>query len=555
MKNILICFIIIFCSSHLFAKKMLTDWTINYYASGAATIKSSCYDSDSNLYITGWFSDTLRIDTFERISQDKEDAFVAKINKFKKCEWLTVINGTRSQKGVSVSSEKGIVYWGITFQDSIVINNSKKISWGIQDIIYFRLGNSGEFLWSNLISSFAEGLFPNTIRVNNKNGNLISILNIGFPNTYTYLGNDSIYNFQGTIVRILDSFGNQSNIKYINLATAVSIAKSGESIAGVTPDQIPFLIDSTPAIGAYNGPKFVGRLFVAALNDTGKCKWVRTISGANPNIGSVSLGSFQGVNITSDADSNVYISGYIHEGDAYFHNGFVLYSNFGATMGFVAKYNKVGDLLWAKNAGACELDAIDIDSFGNVYTCGMALSGFVFADDTLNPTGSYPLYICKFSNNGMPLWGYINTGSSGARATSLHVTSPDHLIITGVVGSSACIIDTITLANNPASGGDPLVVRLFMDTSIYNPLSINTNYSISNTLVYPNPTNTIINVKSNSLIKNIKIINANGQVIVNKNNINANECKLSISNIPGGIYYLQILEKNYTYYQLINIQH
>jgi hypothetical protein len=554
MKKILFFFIIILCSTHVLAKKMLTDWAINYYASGASTIKSSCYDSDSNLYITGWFSDTLRIDTFKRISLDMEDAFVAKINKNKKCEWLTVINGTRSQKGISISAEKGIVYWGITFQDSIIVNNVKRISWGIQDIIYFRLGNSGEFLWSNFVSSFAEGLFPNTIIVNNKN--LISFLNIGFPNKYTYLGNDSIYNFQGAIVRILDSFGNQSNIKYINLATAVSIDKNGESIGGTAPDQIPFFIDSIPAIGAYNGPKFVGRLFVAALNDTGKCKWVRMISGANPNSGSVSLGSFQGVNVTSDKDSNVFISGYIHEGDVYFHNGFVLYSNFGATMGFVAKYNKVGDLLWAKNAGACELDAIDIDSFGNVYTCGMAMSGFVFADDTLNPTANYPLYVCKFSANGDPMWGYINTGSSGARATSIHVTSPDHFIITGVVGSSTCVIDTITLVNNPASGGDPLLVSLFMDTSIHVPLWLDKTIIDKSVIsIFPDPVNLYLTVIARDIVKSIKIINQNGQLVFSKQNINLNKIEISTSNIFDGIYYVQAITNHNIINQTIYIKH
>ncbi|GEM_PF-2915764 len=57
--------------------------------------------------------------------------------------------------------------------------------------------------------------------------------------------------------------------------------------------------------------------------------------------------------------------------------------------------------------------------------------------------------------------------------------------------------------------------------------------------VYPNPANQKFNIESNEIIKQIKLINTNGLVMINKP-VNSSNYQVNISNLSVGIYFLQI---------------
>ena len=54
--------------------------------------------------------------------------------------------------------------------------------------------------------------------------------------------------------------------------------------------------------------------------------------------------------------------------------------------------------------------------------------------------------------------------------------------------------------------------------------------------LYPNPATDVVNIKSNQIIKNVAVFNVNGQKVLDI----ANQSQINISNLPTGMYFLNI---------------
>ncbi len=59
-------------------------------------------------------------------------------------------------------------------------------------------------------------------------------------------------------------------------------------------------------------------------------------------------------------------------------------------------------------------------------------------------------------------------------------------------------------------------------------------------VVYPNPTSNVVNVKSETLIISVQLIDFTGKVVANKQ-VNANNYKYDVSNLQAGIYTIVIV--------------
>ncbi len=63
--------------------------------------------------------------------------------------------------------------------------------------------------------------------------------------------------------------------------------------------------------------------------------------------------------------------------------------------------------------------------------------------------------------------------------------------------------------------------------------------SLLNNKIYPNPANNNLIIENNIAIKNIKIFNVNGEILINKDNINSKFINLNISHLNKGLYIIQ----------------
>ena len=86
-----------------------------------------------------------------------------------------------------------------------------------------------------------------------------------------------------------------------------------------------------------------------------------------------------------------------------------------------------------------------------------------------------------------------------------------------------------------------------IDSFEYKAISLHNNElstKNSKTVIYPIPTNDILNIQSTFNIQSVHIYSLQGQKILSQNNIFEN--KIDVSNIPSGIYILQIISKEKT---------
>ena len=62
--------------------------------------------------------------------------------------------------------------------------------------------------------------------------------------------------------------------------------------------------------------------------------------------------------------------------------------------------------------------------------------------------------------------------------------------------------------------------------------------------VYPNPASNTLFVRNPGMVSGLTILNINGQVVLQSDSIDGNTGKLSIENLPSGIYVVRIKRKN-----------
>jgi hypothetical protein len=70
--------------------------------------------------------------------------------------------------------------------------------------------------------------------------------------------------------------------------------------------------------------------------------------------------------------------------------------------------------------------------------------------------------------------------------------------------------------------------------------SVEDNESISDLSVYPNPTNNVIKVATNNVIKKLELYNSNGQLLKSINNSN----EIDLNEFTVGVYWLKVIMDN-----------
>jgi len=159
--------------------------------------------------------------------------------------------------------------------------------------------------------------------------------------------------------------------------------------------------------------------------DAQSYEWVRTGSG---------LGQDAGQRVATDAQGNVYMTGYF-SGEAEFSG--TLYEGNGIFDIFIAKYSPSGELLWLKFAGGTQNDTgygIGVDSEGFIYITGYFTSIAAFGEGNpfrLTSSGSNDIFLAKYDADGNFIWAKKAGGQLEDRAQNLAIDRFDNIYITG----------------------------------------------------------------------------------------------------------------------------
>jgi len=176
-------------------------------------------------------------------------------------------------------------------------------------------------------------------------------------------------------------------------------------------------------------------IFIAKYDSSGSYLWAKSIAGS---------GGF-GYSIATDAYSNVYITGrFVNTADFDPDTGTANLTSIGIYDIFFAKYDSLGNYLWANSIGSGTADAgncIDIDTLGNVYITGYwgGTADFDPGVGTVNltPVGSYDIFFAKYDPSGNYLWAKGIGSTLWDQGQGIHIGILGNIYITGYYEGTA----------------------------------------------------------------------------------------------------------------------
>jgi hypothetical protein len=172
----------------------------------------------------------------------------------------------------------------------------------------------------------------------------------------------------------------------------------------------------------------------------------------------------EGTAAAADAAGNVLITGYISSSSNSF--GSITLAAAGAHDIFLAKYDSLGNSVWAKSAGSSSYDQgldIALDAVGNIYVCGYFESSATFYGSpniTLSSSGGRDIFIAKYNSAGNVLWAK-KAGGTGDDAALGICTDGNNVFVTGYFRGSSSF-GSITLSS---SGGRDVFITSYSASS------------------------------------------------------------------------------------------
>jgi hypothetical protein len=112
------------------------EWLNTIDGIGTDWVQSMSIDSNNDLYLTGYFTDILVLGNRTRFPVGEQDAFIAKYNHKGTLYWAEILGGTGSEEllDIAIDSNKNIYLTGF-FRQSVNINNISYTSVGNEDIL------------------------------------------------------------------------------------------------------------------------------------------------------------------------------------------------------------------------------------------------------------------------------------------------------------------------------------------------------------------------------------------------------------------------------------
>lgn len=186
-------------------------------------------------------------------------------------------------------------------------------------------------------------------------------------------------------------------------------------------------------------------IFIAKYDANGNVLWAKSAGGVNYD---------NGLSVAVDASGNAYVAGYFKSPTITFGTiTLTNVDNTGGSDDiFLAKYDINGNVLLAKSTGGTGDDlacSVTTDASGNICLVGSFTSPtLTFGSNTLTNSGLYDIFLAKYNSIGNVLWAKVEGGIDHDLAFSVTVDSSGNTYIAGFSSSSTITFDSITLTNN-----------------------------------------------------------------------------------------------------------
>jgi len=515
------------------------EWAIVAGGPGRSEANAITTDGNGNIYTTGYFENTVDFDpgtaVFELTSNGNEDIFIQKLDAGGNLLWAKQIGGNSSVEDLGttiVTDDYGNVYVAGIFSATVDFDPGSGVyelsAQGFYDIFMLKLDTDGNFIWAkSLIGSSREYVYDMVL---DAGGNILITGKIEGPTDFDPNPNNSQiiqapghydtyvakYNADGEYVwaKVFpNTNGNADATGYgitMDNNNNILITGSFEQTVNFDGGAGQFMLTS---IGQRD-------IFIEKLNPDGDLIWVKQIGGSDHQ---------EAFDMAVDSNNDILLTGYFR-GQTDFDPSTTEF-NMTPVQGddiFVEKLDENGDFLWAKAVA-------ETGSEQKAY--GIAVNT---ADEIVFTGKSNGVYIEKSDINGNPIWS-INLHGNGNNTLGkgICVDSNDNIITAGVLnGNNPVDFDPSDneYLLTPANGWGNAFVYKLNNTVVH----ILNNNMLNEMEVYPNPVvdELYIGLPENKTCE-ILLFDMSGRKIKDER-IKLESFRLSMSNLPAGIYLLSV---------------
>ena len=387
-------------------------------------------DASGNVVVAGLFSSP--VITFGSISLTNagiEDAFVAKYDAAGKVMWAKRAGGADwdNAHGLAVDGSANVYLAGSFRSPSIIFGSITltNTAAGIYDAFLVKYDSGGNVLWAaaaggpgnNLPMSLSTDQWGNVFMTGSFTGSLMTFGSLTVANK----GLDDLfiakYNESGNVLWAKSEGGSREDNCY-------SVATDGAGNAYITgmfrSETITFgTIDLWNSAGWYPTTD----IFLAKYDGSGNVLWAAGAGG---------LQNDQANSVATDADGNVFFTGFFYSDTATFGSTILVNTNDHSDI-FLAKYDPAGSNLWALRAGGTDNDngnSVAADATGNIFMTGTFASPVItFGSDTLNNSGGGDLFLARLDENVTDIGEFViseslslfpNPATNQITITSMH---------------------------------------------------------------------------------------------------------------------------------------
>jgi len=190
-------------------------------------------------------------------------------------------------------------------------------------------------------------------------------------------------------------------------------------------------------------------IYLIKYDANGNVLWAKSAGGSLDDIG---------FGIATDNNNNIYITGNFYSPTITFGSYTLTNTNVGYSDIFIAKYDDSGNVLWAKSAGGTnseDANSIATDGSGNAYIAGTFRSStLTFGSYTLNNTNNlYEVFMAKYDSLGNVVWAKCAGGSASDWGYGVATDGSGNVYFTGVFGSDSITFGSIILNNTSSIDG------------------------------------------------------------------------------------------------------
>jgi len=395
-------------------------WSKKFGGSSSDIPYGTAVDTNGNVYITGYFYNSINFGGTTHSTSGGADIFVASFTPSGKYRWSKTFGSTSYDYGYDVAVDKsGNVYVTGGFYSSMNCGGSNLQSKGSNDVFICSFDSAGKHRWSGSWGSTSTDYGYAIGADSNSNvyltGYHYSSINFG-GSTFTSKGSYDIF------VASFDDKGKHRWSKGFGSTSSdygYGMAVDGSGNVYVTGAYY-YSMDCGGGTMTSKGSRDI---YLCSFSPSGTHRWSKSFGGT-----STDYGYYAAV----DNTGNVAITGYFY-GSVNF-GGSTLTSAGGADI-FLASFTSSGTHRWSKAMGGTSYDygyGIAADAKGNIYATGVFYSSMKPpGGTTLTSKGSNDIFIVSYDGSGNFRWARSHGSTSSDYGRKLAVAPNGDLYASG----------------------------------------------------------------------------------------------------------------------------